>query len=239
MRTLLPLAAVLLTAPLALHSQTMPVLTASVRDTTITVNVTRVGRSAADRASFYIGVEAVAETTPLAVDRVQAKLKAVTDSVKRVSPSTILEIPILVSAGATQATSYPPPPGPLYVARGAVRVTVTKLTDLPLLQVSTTAAGATTTGGLTYESTTAEALWKSKSAEALTAARATAEASADSQGYKLGRLLNMNVSGGPQNNGFSNSLQLNFDARNTYTQMSSPETQVNATVSVTYLLTRK
>lgn len=68
--------------------------------------------------------------------------------------------------------------------------------------------------------------------------RAAAEVSAEAQGYKLGRLLTMSVSGGPQQS-FQQQIQLNFDARNSYNQMFTPDIVVNATVAATYLLLHK
>ena len=94
------------------------------------------------------------------------------------------------------------------------------------------------TAGIAYESNATEAVWKAKAAEALESARLTAEQSASTHGYTLGRLLTMNVGGGPQAV-FQQQTQLNFDARNNYAPMFAPEILVNATVSATYLLVKK
>jgi uncharacterized protein YggE len=234
MRKVLALAVAIAAAPLAASAQQLQLP----RDTTIVVSITRTGRAPADRVSLYFGVESVAETTPLAIDRLQSKIKAILDSVKRASPSTQADVPVVLGAGPAAPNGYPAPNSPVFTARAAVRVTVSKLTELPTLQLAAASAGAMMSGAPQYESSTIEGVWKTKSAEALTSARAAAEASADAQGYKLGRMLSMNVSGGPQN-AFQQQAQLNFDPRSTYSQLFSPDVIVNATVSATYLLVKK
>lgn len=240
MRKLLPLAAILSFAPTMLAAQaTMPFLAAAQRDTTISVNITRNGRATADRVSLYLGAESIAETTPIAMQRLQVKMKAIMDSVKQASPTSVADVPILLGSGPNAQNGYPQATSPLYQARSAVRISVSKLTDLPALQLAAASAGAIMSGAPQYESSTIETTWKTKSAEALTAARAAAEASAEAMGYKLGRLLNMNVSGGPQNSGFQQPTQLNFDLRNSYSPIYVPEITINATVSASYLLLKK
>ncbi|MCC6245126.1 MAG: SIMPL domain-containing protein [Gemmatimonadaceae bacterium] len=219
--------------PLTLSAQTQP------RDTTIVVNVTRVGRVAADRASLYFGIEAIAETAPLAVARLQSKIAAVMDSVKRASSASRAEAPFVLGVSPNVPNGYPQSGAPLQLARAAVRVVVNKLSDLPMLQLAVSGAGALVSSPPTYESTSTDSIWRAKVAEALTAARASAEVSAESQGYKLGRLLTMNVSGGPAANPFAQQTQLMFDGRSGYSSVFPQETSVNATVSVTYLLVKK
>lgn len=240
MRKLLPLAAILSFAPAALAAQTgVSVVSTPLRDTTISVNITRTGRAIADRVSLYLGAESIAEASPLAVQRLQMKMKAIIDSVKQSSPSSVADVPILLGSGPNPQNGYPQASSPLYQARSAVRITVSKIADLPALQLAAASAGAIMSGAPQYESSTIETTWKTKSAEALTAARAAAEASADAMGYKLGRLLTMNVSGGPQNVGFQQPTQLNFDLRNSYSPIYVPEISVTATVSASYLLIKK
>ena len=244
MRTLFTLATIVAVAPLtvapvAAAAQVVPVISGIPRDTTINVNITRTARASADRVSLYLGAETIAENTTVAMERLQAKIKAILDSVKRASPTSTADIPIILGAGPSINQGYPQPTTPLYQARAAVRITVSKMTDLPPMQLAAASAGALMSGAPQYESSSIDAVWKAKSAEALVAARAAAEASADAAGYKLGRMLSMNVSGGPQNNGFQQQVQLNFDQRNNYSPVYVPDLMVNASVSATYLLVKK
>ena len=239
MRKLLALAVLIASTPLTPFAQQAQIITGiPVRDTTITVSITRNGRAPADRASLYFGVEAIGETVSASLERLQIKLKAMQDSAKRVSPTAQIDLPVVLGAAPSVQNGYPPPQSPLSVARAAIRVTVSKLTDLPLLQTAMSQAGATMNAGVSYESSTIETTWKAKTAEALQSARTTAELSATAQGYTLGRLLTMSVNGGPQQT-FQQQVQLNFDARNNYSPMIAPEITVNATVNATYLLVTK
>lgn len=233
MRKLLALAVAAVIAPIALSAQTQP------RDTTISVSITRTGRAPADRTTFYFGIEALAESTPSAVDRLQAKIKAVQDTIKRVSPTSTTDGAVVMGVIAGGQGTYPPPQGPVWIARAVLRVNVNKIADLPSLQSAANVAGASINGGASFESSQLDAVWKAKVAEAVDAAHSAAQISAAAQGYKLGSLLTMNLSGGPQNFGFQQP-QLNFDSRNSsYTPLSAPEVVVNAVVTVTYLLVRK
>lgn len=229
---MLVLAVAIAATPLVTTAQLQP------RDTTISVNITRSGRAPADRVSLYFGVEGIGETPAAALDRMQVKLKAMQDSDRRVSPTTLLDVPLMLGVGPSAPNGYPTQQSPLSLARGALRVTVTKLTDLPALQAAVSLAGATMSAGVAYESSTTDAVWRTKATEALESARLTAELSASTQGYKLGRLLSMNVNTGQQVN-FPQQTPLNFEARNNYTPMFAPEIVVNATVSATYLLVKK
>jgi uncharacterized protein YggE len=232
MRTLLALAALIAAVPSAATAQVQP------RDTTVVVNITRTARAPADRASFYLGVEALAETTPLAIERLELKLKIILDSVKRASPTVQTDVPVVVGVGPGAQSGYPQPTSPAVIARAAVRVTVSKLAELPTLQLAAAAAGAIMTAAPQYESSLVESVWKAKALEAQTSAHEAAVVAADALGYRLGRLLTLNVSGGPQNV-FQQQTQLMFDPRNNYSPMYAPEIVVNATVSATYLLMKK
>ncbi|MEO7995957.1 MAG: SIMPL domain-containing protein [Gemmatimonadaceae bacterium] len=232
MRQLLALAVAAVIAPIALTAQTQP------RDTTVTVSITRTGRAPADRMTFYLGIEALAESTPAAIDRLQAKIKSVQDTIKRVSPSSTTDAAVMVGVAAGGQGNYPPAQGSVWVARAVLRVNVNKIADLTALQSAANVAGASVNGGAAYESSQLDAVWKAKVAEAIEAARGAAQASATAQGYKLGSLLTMSLNGGPQNLQFQ-PPQLNFDSRNySYTPLTAPEVVVNSVVNVTYLLVR-
>ncbi len=234
MRKLLPvaiaIAAAVATQPATAQQQP--------RDTTLSITITRVGRSPADRASLYFGVEAVAETALAAIERLQVKIKAVLDSAKRASPTTHADAPIVLSVGPNAPNGYPQTNSPVNVARAAIRVVVSKLADIPQLQLAASTAGALMSTSPQYESAAVDSVWRVKVAEALASVRAAADLSADAQGYTLGRMLTMTVTGGPQQ-GFQQPTQFNFEARGNYTPLVAPETMVNATVSVTYLLVRR
>jgi hypothetical protein len=232
MRKLLAATILILAGAFPAGSQPQP------RDTTLSITLTRAGRSPADRASLYFGIEALAETPAAAVERLQVKIKAVLDSVRRASPTTRADAPVVLSIGPNTQNGYPPQNSAVNVARAAIRVVISKLTDVPQMQLAASSAGALLSTSPQYESSAVDSVWKVKVAEALSSVRAAAEVSADAQGYKLGRLLTMNVTGGPQQT-FQQPTQIPFDARGGFTQLVAPEVLVNATVAVTYLLVRK
>ena len=93
MRKVLSLAVAIAATPLVSAAQLQP------RDTTISVNITRSGRAPADRVALYFGVEGIGETLAAAIERMQVKIKAMQDSMKRVSPTAQMDIPVMLGAG--------------------------------------------------------------------------------------------------------------------------------------------
>ncbi len=235
--TSLVIISALLALPLTASAQQLSVVP-SPRDTTLAVSVTRTGRAPADRASLHFGVEAVGETSPAAIARLQEKLKTVLDSVRRASPTSRADAPFVLGVAPTSQNGFPQGATPVHLARAAVRVNVMKLSDLPTLQLAAAAAGALMSSAPSYESTTVDSVWQVKVTEALAAARASAQTAAAAQGYTLGRMLTMNIGGGPQQT-FQQPTSLNFDTRNGFVQVSVQEVSVTATVGVTYLLVKK
>lgn len=234
MRKLLVASLLLVGSPIVLKAQNT-----IVRDTTISVSITRTARATADRVSFYLGVEGIGENAQASLERLQAKFKLVQDTIKRVSSNVTIDPPTVVGVATSSQNMYPPQNNALMIARGMMRVNVSKIADISQVQLAATAAGASVSGTATYESSQIDAVWHSKIAEALAAARAAAEISATAQGYKLGSLLSTNVSGGPQTQPFQQQQQINFDSRNAYVQVMAPDVPVNAMVTITYLIQRK
>lgn len=235
MRKLILASLLVSTLPFALNAQ----VSAQPRDTTISVSITRTGRATADRVSFYLGVEGVGENAQLALDRLQTKFKLVQDTIKRSSTNVQIDPPTVIGVASGGQNVYPPQPNPIMVARGLMRVTVTKVADISQIQLAASAAGVSITGTPLYESSQVDAVWQSKISEALVAARAAADISATAQGYKLGALLTTNVGGGSQLQPFQQQQQINFDSRNSFVQVINPDVPVNATVTITYLVIRK
>jgi uncharacterized protein YggE len=233
----LVIAGAVLALPLTVSAQPVTVVP-SLRDTTLTVSVTRAGRAPADRASLHFGIESVGETSSAAITRLQEKLKLVLDSVRKASPTSRADAPFVLGVAPSSQNGYPNNVTPVHLARAAVRVNLMKLTDMSTLQLAVAGAGALMSSPPLYESSTIDSVWQSKVTEALAAARASAQTAAAAQGYTLGRMLTMNLSGGPQQT-FQQPINLNFDARNSFTQLSVQEVTVTATVGVTYLLVKK
>ncbi len=227
----------LLALPLTAPAQ-QPSLAPGPRDTTLSVNVTRTGRAPADRASLHFGIEGVGETSPAAIARLQEKLKSVLDSVRKASPTSRADAPFVLGVSPSPQNAFPNNATPLHLARAAVRVNLMNLSELPAVQLAAAAAGALISSAPSYESSSIDSVWQAKVAEALAAARASAQTAAAAQGYTLGRMLSMTLGGGPQQT-FQPPINLSFDMRTGFTQLSVQEVSVTATVGVMYLLVKK
>ncbi|MGV3710908.1 MAG: SIMPL domain-containing protein [Gemmatimonas sp.] len=208
---------------------------AQIRDTTIVVNVSRSIKVPAERATLYFGVEGLGENAQLATERMHVRAKAMTDSIKRVSPTAQVDAPIAMSVGPGINNGYPQPQTPMIAARSSMRVVVTKLADLSGVLIGASTAGGTGTSA-NWETGSTDAAWNAKIAEALSAAKVAAEQSAKALGYTLGSLLSVNVSGGQGQ--VYNNPQINFDMRSSYGQAMIPEIAVSANVTATYLIKR-
>jgi uncharacterized protein YggE len=121
------------------------------RDSIITVTAQRTVHVTADRAAFYVVVEGVAETPTDAVTRVQSKLPAVTEPIRRAAPQARTERPVSYSVGATpNMNGYPGPTTPAtQTARSVIRVELDRPDQASSVMAAAISAGASTTTGLT------------------------------------------------------------------------------------------
>jgi uncharacterized protein YggE len=222
----------LLALPLTLQAQVVS------RDSVISVNASRLTRLTADRATFYVTIEGTAETANDAVARVETKVKAVGDALKGFGNRVTVDAPIGYTVGPTPAPQgYPgvaSPPSNL--ARSVIRVTlgggVEQLSRVISLAL---AAGASGTSPASFEASGADAARRAKLAESIAAAKTDAEALAAALGGKLGALVDVSTTGGPN---FQQPPTLAFDQRFGGGQTFAPEVQISTNVTVRYRLIR-
>ena len=228
MRFALLVAAVL---PVAVQAQQ------TIRDSTISVSATKVTRIAPDRASMYVLVEGSAETPADAVTRVETKLKAVTDALRGVGQRAEVDRAITYSVGpAPQPNMYPAPTVPTSnVSRAVIRVTMTGVDQVARVAAAALAAGASGISTVTYESSVADSVRRSRMTDALAVARADAQALATALEAKLGGLVEVSSTAG--NIGFAGPNVLNFETRFMGpTQV--PEVAITTSITVRYRLMR-
>jgi len=217
--------------PAAVHAQQ------TVRDSTISVAVTRSTRVAPDRASIYILVEGSAETPPDAVARVERKLRAVTEALKAQASRVEVDRSMVYGVGPGGGPNvYPPPPGPpSSVARAVIRVQTNHADQIAHITAAALTAGASGVGSIMFEASTADSIRRARTAEALAAAKADAQAIASSLDGKLGALVD--VSTNAPNVGFAGPNVINFDTR--FMQPTQvPEVTNTSSVMVRYRLVR-
>lgn len=227
MRFALLVAAVL---PVAVQAQT-------IRDSTISVSATKVTRIAPDRASMYVLVEGSAETPADAVTRVETKLKAVADALRGVGQRAEVDRAITYSVGpAPQPNMYPAPTVPTSnVSRAVVRVTMTGVDQVARVAAAALTAGASGISTVTYESSVADSVRRSRMTEVLAVARTDAQALATALDGKLGGLVDVSSTAG--NIGFAGPNMLNFETRFMGpTQV--PEIAITTSINVRYRLVR-
>ncbi len=213
--------------PLSLHAQVS-------RDSTITVSTNRTTRVVADRASFYVVVEGVAETALDAVSRVDTKLKAVVDALRNSGTRVEVDTPINYTVGATQSQNgYPAPQSPATnTARSVIRVQLTRVDQLAKVIATAIAAGAASTSTVAFETSNADSIRRVRLAEAIASARVDAEAMAQALGGHIGALVDASTSAGPS---FQQPPTLNFDGR--FGQQSPvPDAAIVTSVVVRYRL---
>jgi uncharacterized protein YggE len=212
-----------------------PMLAQVPRDSVVSVSASRITRIAPDRASLYLIVEGTAETAADAITRAEAKLKAVTDALKAYGPRANLDLPVSYGVGPTpNLTGYPGQASPpTNLARFVVRVQVDRLEQLASIVAGAIGAGAATSSSLTFESSVADSVRRSRIGEAIGAARLDAEAVAASLGVRLGSLVSVSTTGGPF--AFQGPSSLNFDGR--FTQPTQvPDVQITTGVTVQFRL---
>src|SRR5688572_21208461 len=185
----------------------------TVRDSTISVSATKVTRIVPDRAMMYVLVEGSAETPPDAVTRAETKLKAVSDALKGLGPSAEPDRAITYSVGPTpQPNVYPGGAVPQSnLSRAVLRVTVSRIDQIARVAAAALGAGASGVSTITFESTLADSVRRSRMTEVLAVARADALALATALNGKLGGLVDVVRTAG--NIGFAGPNMLNFETR--------------------------
>jgi uncharacterized protein YggE len=209
----------------------------TVRDSTITVSATKISRIAPDRASMYVLVEGSAETAPDAVTRVETKLKAVAEAIKALGPRAEQDRAITYSVGpAAQQNMYPqqvmPPSN---VSRAVLRVHMARADQVAHVAAAALGAGASGISAVTFESTVADSVRRSRMMEVLAVARADAQALATALDGKLGAIVDVSSTAG--NIGFAGPTMLTFEPR--FAQPTQvPEVTINTSVTVRFRLMR-
>jgi uncharacterized protein YggE len=211
------------------------VASAQARDTTIAVSASRTTRVLADRATLYVTVEGTAETPADALTRAGTKLNAVIEAIQMIRPRVEADRPISYGVANAPPQNYTGAPvAPAYLARSVIRVTITRLDQLVILQAAVLAAGAASTPGLVFEASAADSVRRARLSEVIASAKADAEVMAAAQGARLGAIIDMST------NAFTGQGQpgfLNFDSRYS-PQAPAPEVVVTTNITIRYRLVR-
>lgn len=215
----------------------LPLCAQTPRDSIISVSASRTTRVPPDRASFYVIVEGTAETPADAITRVDAKLKTVTEALKGFGSRVRLDQPIAYGVGPSPALNgYPGVAAPATnLARSVIRVQLDRPEQTAQIVAAAISAGAASSSSLTFESSSADSVRRTRISEALAVARLDAEAVATSLGGRLGALVGVTTTGGPF--GFQAPSVLNFDNRFGQ-QAQTPDIIVTTTVTVQYRIVR-
>jgi uncharacterized protein YggE len=219
---------VLALSPAVVQAQT-------IRDSTISVSATKVTRIVPDRATMYVLVEGSAETPSDAVTRAETKLKAVSEALKTLGSSAEPDRAITYSVGPTpQPNVYPGAGVPQSnISRAVLRVSMNRVDQIARVAAGALAAGASGVSTITFESTVADSVRRSRMTEALAVARADALALATALNGKLGGLVDVTSTAG--NIGFAGPAMLNFETR--FMQPTQvPEVTITTSVIVRYRL---
>ena len=217
--------------PFAAHAQVA-------RDSIISASSSRTSRLTPDRASFFVVVEGTAETAVDAVARVESKLKGVTDALRGFNSRIDIDRPIAYNVGPTPPPNgFPSNTGPATnLARSLIHVTTSRTDQISGLIAAALGAGAANTTPLTFESSAADSVRRTRIAEVLASVRGDAEALAQALGGRLGSVVDVSTNaGGPSFNPLS---YLVFDTRFGAGQATAPEVVITTSVSIRYHLIR-
>jgi uncharacterized protein YggE len=221
-----------LAIPYAAHAQT-----AAARDSVITVTSQRVTRTPADRISFYVVIEGVAETATDAVARVQTKIAAVNDAIHRAAPQAKVDRPIAYGVGGTPSQNGFPMPSPTtQTARSVIRVQSDHPDQVATVIAAAVTAGATGGTGVTFELSSPDSVRRARVAETLAEAHSDAQAIAAALQGHLGALVDVTLSGSPVLS-FGSTPTLSFDNR-FFQPSAAPEVTVSTNMTVRYRLIR-
>jgi len=219
---------VLALSPAVVQAQT-------IRDSTISVSATKITRIVPDRATMYVLVEGSAETPSDAVTRAETKLKAVSEALKTLGSSAEPDRAITYSVGPTpQPNVYPGAAVPQSnISRAVLRVSMNRVDQIARVAAGALAAGASGVSTITFESTVADSVRRSRMTEVLAVARADALALATALNGKLGGLVDVTSTAG--NIGFAGPAMLNFETR--FMQPTQvPEVTITTSINVRYRL---
>jgi uncharacterized protein len=205
----------------------------------VSATATRMARLAPDRVTVYAVVEGAAESAPEAAQRAERKLQAVTEAVKQLGAR--VEVVGTVPYGVMPAPNYGGFPGQTasnpFVARYVMRVQPARVDQLMNVSSALMAAGVSVVTPPSFESASADSARRAKFSEALSQARADAEALAAGLGMRLGALIEVIGNQGPQQ-----SFNQSFIAFGRGYDMGGPgqppEVTVTASVTVRYRLQR-
>jgi uncharacterized protein YggE len=151
----------------------------------------------ADRATLRLSVQAQAPTGAEASAQLEQRVRAVTDSLRRVgvAADSVRPSSIVVSASGEMPINVRRPNE--YTARVELRVPVSRLADMHAIIGAAFAAGATALVGATFESSRAEEARTTALRQAFANARQSAEVLASASGRRLGEIVNMGTAVGP------------------------------------------
>jgi len=208
------------------------------RDSIIAVTASRTSRLVPDRASLFVIVEGTAETAADAVARVDTKLKGVTDALRGFATRADVDRPISYSVGpTTNPIGYPVVQGAgTNTARAVIRVSTTRTDQISGLVAAALGSGAVNSSSLTFESSVADSVRRTRIAEVLNAAKGDAEALAQALGGHLGAVVDVSTNGGGPT--FNQPTYIVFDNRFNGGQSSAPEVIITTSVTVRYRLLR-
>lgn len=206
------------------------------RDSVVTASATRTARLPADRASLLVSVEGTAETAREAVARAEVKAATVSEALRRISGGSEVGRPMAFSvAPPPTMRSFPSAPtGPSFTAKIAIRLVIANLGQMPTLLATALDAGATTTSTAAFEASAADSVRRKLTADALTAARADAQAIAANLGGQLGAVVDAGTSAP-----FSNIVPSMFFPVESFSQQTAaPEVTITVTANVRYRLVK-
>jgi uncharacterized protein len=203
----------------------------------VVASATKTARVAPDRVTFYAVVEGGAESGPEAAQRAERKLQALNDAVKQLGSRA--EVVSTMPYGVMPAPNFGGYPGQTatnpFVARYVMRVQSSRVDQLMSVSGALIAAGASTVTPPQFEASAADSLRRAKFTEAVAQARADAEALAAATGMRLGSLIEVAATSGPQmpfGQQFIN-LGRGFDMSG---PAQPPEVTITASVTVRYRL---
>ena len=201
----------------------------------IVASATRTARLTADRGVMLVTVEASGDNAAEASQRAATKLQGVTAALRSagIAADAINVIPFAI-APAVGRDPYNQPSAPQMVSRHAIRVPMTRLEQVTTLSAAALGAGATQVFPQLTESAATDSVRRARNAEALSVARADAEALASALGGRLGALIEVSTSSTGQFNTNQNFPLFVNQYSNYSTSAALPEIPVTATVTVRY-----
>jgi uncharacterized protein len=205
------------------------------RDSVITLSTSRSTRVAPDRASLFVTIEGVAESTNDALARAEAKRDAVVRALQALGPAIELSTPVPYAVGPTpNQRGFPSAQSNTMTAKIAFRVNVKQIDRLARVLAVANDAGATATGPVIYESSATDSLRRVEADAAIAGLRRDADALAKSLGGRIVSLLDVSAT-----NPDRLFPQLNMLPNESFgQQIMAPEVQVTVNLTVRFKLSR-